>query len=101
LILSLSLIPVLAMPASALLALIVLPIVAFSWSLYSLGTEVITVQYSGSGSLGVYAAMASLGSSVGGFLGGALPFVIGFELLFIISSLVFAASLMAFIGSRT
>ncbi len=101
LVLSLSLIPLLAMPSSALIALIILPMVAFSWSLYSLGTDVITVQYSGSGSLGRYDAMASVGSSIGGFLGGALPFIIGFEPLFIISSFVFAAALVAFIASRT
>jgi hypothetical protein len=34
-------------------------------------------------------------------LGGALPFIIGFEPLFTISSLVFAAAFMAFIASRT
>lgn len=100
-VLSLSLIPVLAMPASVLLSLMILPMIAFSWSLYSLGTEVIMVQYAGSGGLGVYDAMASIGSSIGGFLGGALPFIVGFEPLFMISSLVFAVALIAFSTSRT
>ena len=101
LVLSLSLIPILAMPGSVLLSYIILPMVAYSWSLYSLGTDVITVQYAGSGGLGLFDAVASIGSSMGGFLGGALPFIIGFEPLFIVSSFVFGAALLAFISSRT
>jgi len=95
-----SVIPVIAKPFSILLALVLLSLIAFSWSLYSLGTDVVTVQYAASGRLGVYDAMASLGSSAGGFIGGAMPEIIGFGPLFVISSLLFLSALFSFITSR-
>ncbi|MCJ7634714.1 MFS transporter [Candidatus Bathyarchaeota archaeon] len=101
LILLLSTIPVLAMPFSVILSLILLSAISLSWSLYSLGIEVITVQYSGVGGLGVYDALASLGSSAGGLVGGAVPAIIGFEPLFIISSVIFIMALASFVASHT
>jgi predicted MFS family arabinose efflux permease len=100
LILSLAVIPILPTPYSILLALVLLSSVSFSWSLYALGTEVVTVQYAGSGGLGVYDAMANLGSSAGGFLGCAMPAIIGFEPLFIASSLLFLSALISFVTSH-
>jgi len=100
LIILLSVIPALAKPFSVMLALFLLSAVAFSWSLYSLGIDVVTVRHAASGSLGVYDAMASLGSSAGGFIGGAVPAIVGFEPLFVVSSVLFVASLLSFFASR-
>jgi len=93
-------IPALSRPFSILLALVLLSTVAFSWSLYSLGTEVIRVQNAGSGGLGVYDALENVGSSAGGFIGGAVPALIGFEPVFMVSSLLFIFALISFFASR-
>lgn len=96
----LSIIPILPIPFSILLSFVLLSTISFSWSLYSLGTEVITVQYAGTHSLGVYDALASLGNSAGGFIGGAVPLMIGFQPLFIISSIIFSFAFLSFITSQ-
>lgn len=101
LILSLSTIPVLAMPFSVTLSIILLSTISLSWSMYSLGTEVITVQYSGAGGLGVYDALACLGSSAGRLVGGAVPAIIGFEPLSMISSAILITAFASFVASRT
>jgi len=93
-------IPALSKPFSILLALVLLSAVEFSWSLYSLGTEVIRVQNAGSGGLGVYDALHNVGSSAGGFIGGAVPALIGFEPVFVVSSLLFVSALISFFASR-
>lgn len=93
-------IPTLVKPFSILLALVLLSSIAFSWSLYSLGTEVVTVRHAAPGHLGVYDALSSLGSSAGGLIGGAIPAMIGFEPLFVTSTLLFISALLSFIASR-
>jgi predicted MFS family arabinose efflux permease len=101
LILLLSAIPVLAIPFSVILSLILLSAISLSWSLYALGIDVVTVQHAGASGLGVYDALASLGSSAGGIVGGAVPAIIGFEPLFVMSSVIFIAALASFVASHT
>ncbi len=100
LILLLSIIPLLAMPFSVILSLILLSAISLSWSMYSLGIRVTTVQYSGTSGLGGYDALACLGSSAGGLLGGAVPAMMGFEPLFILSSAIFITALAFFLVSH-
>ena len=100
LILLLSLIPTLVMPFSAILTIALLSAIASCYSLYSLGCEVVTVQNAGSSGLGVYDALSNIGSSAGGFIGGAMPLLIGFPPLFALSSILFLTATLSFISSR-
>ena len=100
LILLLSMIPVLAAPFSVVLAVVLLSLIAASWSLYALGTEVVTVQNANYGSLGTYDALANLGSSSGNLIGCTMSGIVGFGPLFIVSSVVFASAAFSFITSR-
>jgi predicted MFS family arabinose efflux permease len=82
-------------PAAAITA--ILSIIAFSWSLYSVGADVVILRHASSGSLGVYDALTGIGGAVGGLTGGLVPTFFGFEVLFIISSGLFAFALALFI----
>lgn len=83
-------------PFSAIAIAVVLSSMAFSWSFYSVGLEVLTVAYAAPGSLGVYDAITRLGGALGGFTGGLIPTLYGFEMLFMISSGFFALALLFF-----
>lgn len=84
-------------PYSAVAITAILSIIAFSWSLYSVGVDIVILRYASSGSLGVYDALTGIGGAVGGLTGGLVPTFFGFEVLFIISSGLFAFALVLFI----
>ena len=94
------LIPVVLMlppPLSYIAVSALLSIVAFSWSLYSLGGDVVKVSNAKPGSLGVYDALANVGSALGSFVGSWIPLLFGFGTLYALSSGIFALSLLLFI----
>ena len=62
---------------------------AFSQSLYSIDSRVVFTDYASEGSVGVYEALGSLGSVVGGLLSGLIPAMFGFNLLFMGASALF------------
>ena len=100
LLLLLSLIPTMAMSFRPIVTIVLLSAIASCYSLYSLGCEVVVVQNAGSSGLGVYDALSSIGSSAGGFIGGAMPLLVGFGPLFALSSILFLTSTLSFISSR-
>ncbi len=83
-------------PFSLFVVAALLGAVALSWSLYSLGGEVVKVANAKSGSLGVYDALSSVGSALGSFVGGSIPLLLGFGALYIVSSGMFALSALLF-----
>jgi len=50
--------------------------------------------YASNETLGTYEAIDGLGNMVGGLLGGAIPAIYGFNILFIVSSVAFATTML-------
>jgi predicted MFS family arabinose efflux permease len=95
-----SLIPVCAKlpkPLSILTIALLLSMISLSWSIYSIGLEIVTISYAPPGRLGVYDALTSLGNALGSFSSGFIPTIYGFNIMFGISSVLFAFSLLLFI----
>ena len=90
----------LPMPYSVIFAAITLSLVAISWSVFSVGYSLVTLIYAQPGSLGLYDAFASIGGALGNYSGGFIPTVFGFEILFIISGILFLVALVLFYLSR-
>ena len=84
-------------PLSFVVVAALLSIVAFSWSLYSLGGDIIKVANAKPGSLGIYDALASAGSAAGSVVGSTIPLLFGYGSLYAVSSGVFAFSLLLFL----
>lgn len=97
LVLLLSTIPLASVSLSPFVAAIILSSVAFSWSLFSVGKNVMIMEYASEGTIGTYDALDGLGSMVGGLLGGAIPAMYGFDMLFVIGSVLFAFTFLVFI----
>ena len=93
---SIPLVLTLPTPANVVAAAILLSLVALSWSIYSVGAEMVAVTYAASGSLGIFDAFASLGGALGNYSGGLIPTLFGFEVLFMISAALFALALLIF-----
>jgi predicted MFS family arabinose efflux permease len=93
---SIPLILILPTPVNIIVASIILSLVATSWSIYSVGTEMVTVMYAASGSLGLFDALASLGGALGNYSGGYIPTVYGFENIFMFSAILFALAFILF-----
>ena len=55
----------------------------------------IVMEYASEGTLGAYEAIDGLGSMAGGLLGGAIPAIYDFNVLFIVCSAIFATALLA------
>jgi len=83
-------------PYSAIATALILSIIAFSWSIYAVGVETLTLSFANPGSLGIYDALSMVGDALGGLSGGVLPGVLGFEAAFLISSCLFLLSLLTF-----
>ena len=91
----------LPMPFSVVAVATLLSAIAFSWSLYSVGVEIVTLTYASPGSLGVYDALTGIGGAIGSFTGGLIPTLYGFDALYVVSSVLFASALLIFfIGLR-
>jgi len=84
------------MPFSVMSVATLLSLIAFSWSLYSVGTDLTMVEYVSPGRLGFYDALSGIGGALGGFTAGLLPTLYGFETSFLISSGLFASALVFF-----
>ena len=84
-------------PASFIVVAAILSLVAFSWTLYSLGGDVIKVTNAKPGSLGIYDALASVGSATGSIVGSTIPLLFGYGSSYVISSGVFSVSLLLFV----
>ena len=67
-----------------------------SWSLYSIGSSTVIVNYATEGSMGYYDALSSVGSVVGALLSGAIPAIFGFNFLFILASALFLVGFLVF-----
>ena len=87
------------MPLSILVAAAILSLIAFSWSVYAIGVEMVTVSNAAPGSLGFYDALTGVGGALGAFMGGLIPTLFGFEILFVVSSGLFALALITFYTS--
>jgi hypothetical protein len=83
-------------PYSAVATAALLSIIAFSWSIYAVGVEMLTLSFANPGSLGLYDALSMVGDALGGLSGGVLPGVLGFEAMFLTSSCLFLLSLLTF-----
>ncbi len=88
---------VLPAPVSFIAVAAILSLVAFSWSLYSLGGDVIKVTNAKPGSLGIYDALTSVGSATGSMVGSTIPLLFGYGSSYAVSSGVFAVSLLLFV----
>lgn len=82
---------------SPLIAAAILSLFAFSWSLYSIGRSTVIMEYAKEGTLGTYEALDGIGSMAGGLLGGAIPIIYGFNVLFFTSSVFFTFAFILFI----
>lgn len=87
----------LPMPYTVVGITAILSAIAFSWSLYSVGVDTVTLTYASQGSLGVYDALTGIGGAAGAFTGGLIPTLFSFEVLFMVSSGLFAFALLLFI----
>ena len=67
-----------------------------SWSLYSVGSSTIIVNYAATGSTGYYDALNSIGNVVGTLLSGAIPAIFSFNILFILASALFLIGFLIF-----
>ena len=83
-------------PLAPIVAVLLLSAVNFSWSLYSVGKSVMVVDFASEGSVGIYDALGSVGSVVGGLLSGLIPAMFSFNLLFIIASTLFLIAFLIF-----
>ena len=86
-------------PLSYVAVTALLSTVAFSWSIYSLGGDVVKVSNAKPGSLGIYDALTSVGSALGSFVGSWIPLFFGYGTLYAASSGVFALALILFLMS--
>ena len=77
-------------------AVLLLSAMTFSWSLYSVGSSTVIVDYASEGSVGVYDALGGLGNVVGGLLSGLIPAMFSFNLLFIMASALFSIGFLIF-----
>jgi len=93
LVLLLPMVAALPQPFSLVGIVAVLSAIAFSFSIYAVGMEIVKVAYAAPGSLGVYDALSSLGGATGSFSGGLIPTLFGFEMLYLISAGFFASCL--------
>ena len=84
------------MPLSVFVAAAILSLIAFSWSVYAIGVEMVTVSNAAPGSLGLYDALTGVGGALGALMGGLIPTLFGFEILFVVSSGLFALALITF-----
>lgn len=90
----------LPMPYSVVFAAIILSAVAVSGSIYLVGSSLVTLLNAQPGSFGLYDAFASLGGALGNYSGGLIPTMYGFEILFVISGVLFLGALLLFYLSR-
>ena len=90
------LIPLAMLPFLPIMASVVLSAVAFSWSLYTVDRSTIIMAYASEGSTGIHGALRRGGSMVGGILSGLIPSLFGFNILFILASMLFAVAFMMF-----
>ena len=90
-------IAVIPTPTSPLVAAIILSSFSFSFALFAIGRSMVVMEYASEGSLGAYEALDGLGSMVGGLLGGIIPAVYDFNILFLTCSALFASALLLFI----
>ncbi|MCJ7506495.1 MFS transporter [Candidatus Bathyarchaeota archaeon] len=67
-----------------------------SWSLYSIGSSTVIMDYATEGSTGYYDALSNLGNVVGALLSGAIPAIFSFNLLFILASALFLTGFFIF-----
>ena len=77
-------------------AVVLLSAITFSWSLYSVGSSTVIIDYSSEGSVGVYDALGGLGNVVGSLLSGLLPALFSFNLLFITASALLLFTFLIF-----
>ncbi len=78
---------------SAAAILILLGVV---WALFDVSSTCLYLELSQLGRTGFYSALIGIGSAAGGLLGGYISMFYGFETLFILCSLVYAATLFTF-----
>jgi len=93
---SFPLILVIPSPLNIILTAVILSLVSTSWSIFSVGAEMVTVIYAAPGSLGLFDALASFGGALGNYSGGYIPTVYGFETLFMFSAALFAIAFVLF-----
>jgi predicted MFS family arabinose efflux permease len=84
--------PLLAPVISAVL----LSVIAFSWSLYAVDSNMMTLRHGAGGTPGLLEAVRRVGCIVGGICGGVIPAVCGYNVLFIVSSLCFILAFSVF-----
>lgn len=96
LVLLLTAVPLFSAEMSPIIAAVILSAIAFSWSLFSVGRSTVIMECASEGSLGVYDALADFGGMVGGLLGGIIPAVYGFNILFLLASALFVLTFLLF-----
>lgn len=83
-------------PLTLITAVILLSAITFSWSLYSVSSSTVIIDYTSEGSAGVYDALGSLGNVAGGLLSGLIPAMFSFKILFMATSALFLIASLIF-----
>ncbi|MFQ6074720.1 MAG: MFS transporter [Candidatus Bathyarchaeia archaeon] len=81
---------------SPLISIIILSLAAFSRALYSVGSNTLVLEYASEDTQGIYMALGGLGAAIGGFFGGIIASVYGFDSMFMASAIIFILAFLLF-----
>lgn len=76
---------------------VILAFLGFVWAMFDVSSTSMFMQLSRVGKAGTYSALTGLGSASGGLIGGYVAMSRGFEDLFIFCSMIYTATLVAFV----
>ncbi|MFH0897494.1 MAG: MFS transporter [Candidatus Bathyarchaeota archaeon] len=81
---------------SPIFTILLLSALEVSWSMYSIGSNTIIINYAAEGSIGYYDALNNVGNVVGTLMSGVIPAILGFNMLFTLASALFLIGFLIF-----
>jgi len=82
--------------ASLVASAMVLALIGAFWAVFTVSSSVLCMKIIPEGKMGFYTALIELGSATGMIMGGIISMVHGFQMLFLISGVIFAAAFVLF-----
>lgn len=82
--------------ASLTLAILILVLIGVFWSMFTISTNVLCMEIIPEGRVGFYTGVIELGSATGMLVGGFISMLLGFNLLFMLSGILFTLSFIIF-----